>query len=108
MLTGMGRDGAEALLELRKHGARTAAQDEETSLIDGMPKAARQVEVDVARVLGRQLGVGIGGAEHRFELAVSGTMRQPAEEEGQRDGHDQGLDVGQVPALLHRAEPRRC
>jgi len=43
MLTGMGRDGAEALLQLHRHGARTAAQDEESSLIDGMPRAAREL-----------------------------------------------------------------
>ncbi len=43
MLTGMGRDGADALLELRQRGARTVAQDEETALIDGMPRAAREL-----------------------------------------------------------------
>jgi two-component system, chemotaxis family, protein-glutamate methylesterase/glutaminase len=40
MLTGMGRDGADAMLGLRQTGARTFAQDAESSVVFGMPKAA--------------------------------------------------------------------
>jgi two-component system chemotaxis response regulator CheB len=40
MLTGMGNDGAEAMLRLKNHGAMTIAQDEESSLIWGMPGSA--------------------------------------------------------------------
>jgi two-component system chemotaxis response regulator CheB len=40
ILTGMGKDGAEGMLELRKAGAVTLGQDEESSLIYGMPRAA--------------------------------------------------------------------
>lgn len=40
IMTGMGRDGAAGLQILRRAGARTLAQDEETSLVYGMPKAA--------------------------------------------------------------------
>ena len=42
ILTGMGKDGAEGLLRLREHGATTFAQDEKTSVVYGMPRAARE------------------------------------------------------------------
>ena len=40
ILTGMGDDGARGLLELRESGAWTIAQDEETSVVWGMPGEA--------------------------------------------------------------------
>ena len=40
ILTGMGADGAEGLLKMRETGARTIAQDEDTSVVFGMPKEA--------------------------------------------------------------------
>lgn len=40
ILTGMGRDGARGLLEMRQAGARTIGQDEATCVVYGMPKAA--------------------------------------------------------------------
>lgn len=40
ILTGMGKDGAEGLLELRRAGATTLGQDEGSSLIYGMPRVA--------------------------------------------------------------------
>ncbi len=40
ILTGMGRDGADGLLAMRKAGARTLAQDEATSIVYGMPREA--------------------------------------------------------------------
>ena len=40
IFTGMGRDGADGLLRLRERGATTFAQDEATSVVYGMPKAA--------------------------------------------------------------------
>lgn len=40
LLTGMGKDGAQGLLQMRNAGAATVCQDEATSLIYGMPHAA--------------------------------------------------------------------
>ena len=40
ILTGMGDDGASGLLALRRSGATTIAQDQESSAVYGMPKAA--------------------------------------------------------------------
>jgi two-component system chemotaxis response regulator CheB len=40
ILTGMGADGASGLLEMHKAGATTFAQDEESCVVYGMPKAA--------------------------------------------------------------------
>ncbi|MCP4680512.1 MAG: chemotaxis-specific protein-glutamate methyltransferase CheB [Deltaproteobacteria bacterium] len=40
ILSGMGRDGAAGLLEMRKAGALTVAQNEASSVIYGMPKEA--------------------------------------------------------------------
>jgi two-component system chemotaxis response regulator CheB len=43
MLTGMGGDGAQAMLEMREAGAYTVAQDERTCVVYGMPKEAVNV-----------------------------------------------------------------
>jgi len=40
ILTGMGDDGAKGLLEMKQAGAATLAQDEESSVVFGMPKEA--------------------------------------------------------------------
>lgn len=52
ILTGMGRDGAAGLLKLRAAGGRTLGQDQETSLVYGMPRAAFE-----AGAVERQLGL---------------------------------------------------
>lgn len=46
ILTGMGDDGANGLLEMKQNGAHTIAQNEETCVVFGMPKAA--IECDAA------------------------------------------------------------
>ena len=40
ILTGMGRDGAEGLRDMREAGANTIGQNQATSLVYGMPKVA--------------------------------------------------------------------
>jgi len=43
LLTGMGKDGAEGLLEMKNAGALTIAQDEKSCVVYGMPKEAAQI-----------------------------------------------------------------
>jgi two-component system chemotaxis response regulator CheB len=43
MLTGMGSDGANGMVAMRRAGARTIAQDETTSVVFGMPKVAYEL-----------------------------------------------------------------
>ena len=40
ILTGMGKDGAAGLLEMKNAGAKTIAQDESSCVVFGMPKEA--------------------------------------------------------------------
>jgi two-component system chemotaxis response regulator CheB len=61
ILTGMGDDGAKGLLEMKSAGAATLAQDEQTSVVWGMPGAAVRVgavqrQVEIERVAEEILG----------------------------------------------------
>lgn len=47
IMTGMGNDGAKGLLEMKKQGAYTIAQDEKSCVVYGMPKEA--VKIGAAR-----------------------------------------------------------
>jgi two-component system chemotaxis response regulator CheB len=57
LLTGMGKDGAQGLLKIRKAGGMTIAQDESTSVVYGMPREAAM----------------LGAAEHVLRLGEIGT-----------------------------------
>lgn len=67
ILTGMGKDGAVGLKAMRDAGARTIGQDEDTSLVYGMPKAAFTLGG-----VERQLPLG------RIAAAIIETCRTPA------------------------------
>lgn len=43
LLTGMGKDGAQGMLAMRKAGAWTIGQDQETCVVYGMPREAAQI-----------------------------------------------------------------
>lgn len=43
LLTGLGRDGADGLLQLSQAGASTFGQDEDTCVVYGMPRAAKAI-----------------------------------------------------------------
>lgn len=64
ILTGMGYDGAKGLLSMRRAGARTIGQDEQSCVVYGMPKVAynigaveKQVSLkDIARLIYKLTG----------------------------------------------------
>ncbi len=73
MLTGMGKDGAYAMLEMKRAGAFNVAQDEASCVVFGMPKeaiAAGGVDevLPLGSIAGRVLGAlrESGGVRHRI------------------------------------------
>jgi two-component system, chemotaxis family, protein-glutamate methylesterase/glutaminase len=73
LLTGMGKDGAEGLLALRQAGGRTLGQDQASSVVYGMPRAAFELgAVERQLPLGR-LGPAI------LELASASAAAKPSE-----------------------------
>ena len=57
LLTGMGADGAKGLLNMRRNGAMTIAQDQASSVVYGMPKVA----VELGAVQYQSPPVEVGG-----------------------------------------------
>jgi two-component system, chemotaxis family, protein-glutamate methylesterase/glutaminase len=73
ILTGMGKDGAEGLLELRQAGAMTLGQDEASSLIYGMPRVAFERGAVIRQLPLSEIADAIidaCGAENKSAMAV--------------------------------------
>ena len=70
LLTGMGADGANGLLALRQRGAFTIAQDEQTSVVFGMPKEA--IKLGAAEVVLPLHHIGPAIVEHMGQAHVTG------------------------------------
>ena len=67
LLTGMGKDGAQGMLEIRQAGGYTVAQNEATCVVYGMPREA----------------VAIGGAEDILPLGeIAEALLQQARKRG--------------------------
>ncbi|WP_420411745.1 protein-glutamate methylesterase/protein-glutamine glutaminase [Roseibium sp.] len=70
ILTGMGKDGAQGLLQMRTAGAKTLGQDEGTSVVYGMPKVAFEAggvetQLPLGKIAGKILDICVkekGGA----------------------------------------------
>ena len=72
MLTGMGKDGAVAMLEMKRAGAFNIAQDETSCVVFGMPREAIAVGaadevLNLYKIADRirEKLVQLGGATHR-------------------------------------------
>jgi len=60
LLTGMGRDGASGLLDIRRAGGFTIAQDEATSVVYGMPREAALIGAAEQVLPVHEIGSAIG------------------------------------------------
>jgi two-component system chemotaxis response regulator CheB len=69
LMTGMGRDGAAGMLEMKKKGAWNIAQDEPTSVIFGMPREA--IELDAVNEV-------VGLPKLRERALASATRKETA------------------------------
>jgi two-component system, chemotaxis family, protein-glutamate methylesterase/glutaminase len=65
LLTGMGCDGASGLLDVRKAGGATIAQDEETSIVYGMPREAARLDAAASVLPIDQIGAAAARACRR-------------------------------------------
>jgi len=64
ILTGMGRDGALGLKKVHEMGAKTYAQNEESSLVYGMPRAAKEIGAIDAEMHLKNIASLIMGVDH--------------------------------------------
>jgi two-component system chemotaxis response regulator CheB len=86
LLTGMGRDGAQGMKMLRDAGARTLAQDEETCVVYGMPKAA----------------VALGAVERQVSLeGIPQAILQELDRHGRPPATGSGVKSGGAASTLY-------
>lgn len=93
LLTGMGKDGARGLLALRDAGASTLAQDQQTSLVFGMPREAIAIGgasevVALGDVAERLLALASRAARGVHAHAVTGPGDRPTHNRNQGNPHD--------------------
>src|SRR5439155_6845208 len=82
LLTGMGRDGARGLGRLQELGWHTIAQDQATSVVYGMPRAAAEMNAAVQVLPLSQIGAAV-------LTRLSILMRTSADEPARRTPRDQ-------------------
>ena len=81
LMTGMGRDGAAGLLKLRAQNWRTIAQDEASSIVWGMPKAAAEIgaaeEILPLSHIAEAIGRLVADVADRFSYLSTTTANPP-------------------------------
>jgi two-component system response regulator WspF len=78
LLTGMGADGAKGLLAMRRAGWHTIAQDEASSIVYGMPKAAAKLNAAVEILPVNQIGAAVALAARRPLARQKASKRRQA------------------------------
>lgn len=76
ILSGMGRDGVKELRQMKDHGAVTIAQDRESSIVYGMPKAALDAGA-VSYVLPPESIAGVLNSLSIPQKGRNGKIREP-------------------------------
>ena len=69
ILTGLGKDGAEGMALLDRAGAVTIGQDEQTSVVYGMPKAAFALGAVQKQLPLTEIGPAVNTAASRFQAS---------------------------------------
>jgi two-component system chemotaxis response regulator CheB len=75
LLTGMGRDGAYGMLTIKRSNGYTIAQDEATSTIFGMPRAAIQLGAALEVLPANRIAARLVELIKQFDLAVATPAR---------------------------------
>lgn len=96
LLTGMGRDGAEGLLQMRKAGAPTIVESDETAVVWGMPGAALEMQ-------GAKDALALPMIGQWIMRALSPAGQPPAAPRAPAGPADMGKDLRSKPISAFRA-----